>query len=457
MSLVTRCPSCATTFKVVRDQLRISDGWVRCGRCSQVFDATVDLQEAPDAAVAPPAEPPPPSAQPAQPAGGDDAELGASPLELMAEEGAPESQADAEPDRKSEPEHEPRSLVEDAASDVAEADFLDDDSVRAELETPPSIAQQPLPSVGPVSVARVADPLLSGSVVNDEPWPDAASLNLGDEGRTAVRPPLPPPLSFPDIDLNLSAPAPAAASLGALSVPTDATAADDAGNAQLQKALRRARAKSAKIAKAKAREQKAASAETAPVVLAASEPEASSAEAAARAHAFSTIDGGDSFWRRPGVRRGLIAAAILGVLILVAQVLYHERDLIVARQPAMRPVFASLCGVAGCELSALRQIGDIKIDGASFSREKNDDAFRLSFTLRNAAAVPLAMPSVELSLLDTQERAVVRRVLMPSDFGAPSVLPARGERAASLSMKLTGPEAALMPPVAGYRVEAFYP
>ncbi|RZI70714.1 MAG: hypothetical protein EOP80_16305, partial [Variovorax sp.] len=24
MSLVTRCPSCATTFKVVRDQLRIS-------------------------------------------------------------------------------------------------------------------------------------------------------------------------------------------------------------------------------------------------------------------------------------------------------------------------------------------------------------------------------------------------------------------------------------------------
>ena len=46
MSLVTRCPACATTFKVVRDQLRISDGWVRCGRCSEVFDATIDLREA---------------------------------------------------------------------------------------------------------------------------------------------------------------------------------------------------------------------------------------------------------------------------------------------------------------------------------------------------------------------------------------------------------------------------
>ena len=48
MSLVTRCPACTTTFKVVRDQLRISDGWVRCGRCSHVFDATLDLHEAPD-------------------------------------------------------------------------------------------------------------------------------------------------------------------------------------------------------------------------------------------------------------------------------------------------------------------------------------------------------------------------------------------------------------------------
>ena len=48
MRLVTRCPACATTFKVVRDQLRISDGWVRCGRCSEVFDATLDLHEAED-------------------------------------------------------------------------------------------------------------------------------------------------------------------------------------------------------------------------------------------------------------------------------------------------------------------------------------------------------------------------------------------------------------------------
>ena len=40
MSLATRCAACGTVFRVVRDQLRVSDGWVRCGRCSGVFNAT---------------------------------------------------------------------------------------------------------------------------------------------------------------------------------------------------------------------------------------------------------------------------------------------------------------------------------------------------------------------------------------------------------------------------------
>ena len=31
-------------FKVVPDQLRISEGWVRCGHCSEVFDASANLQ-----------------------------------------------------------------------------------------------------------------------------------------------------------------------------------------------------------------------------------------------------------------------------------------------------------------------------------------------------------------------------------------------------------------------------
>jgi predicted Zn finger-like uncharacterized protein len=44
MSLITQCSECATMFKVVPDQLRISEGLVRCGQCNAVFDANAHLQ-----------------------------------------------------------------------------------------------------------------------------------------------------------------------------------------------------------------------------------------------------------------------------------------------------------------------------------------------------------------------------------------------------------------------------
>lgn len=40
MSLIARCPACQTSYRVVPDQLRVSDGWVRCGQCGEIFDAT---------------------------------------------------------------------------------------------------------------------------------------------------------------------------------------------------------------------------------------------------------------------------------------------------------------------------------------------------------------------------------------------------------------------------------
>ncbi|WP_406624363.1 DUF3426 domain-containing protein [Acidovorax sp. SDU_ACID1] len=53
MSQITRCPFCETSFKVVADQLRISDGWVRCGQCKQVFDASQHLHAVEQAPLLP--------------------------------------------------------------------------------------------------------------------------------------------------------------------------------------------------------------------------------------------------------------------------------------------------------------------------------------------------------------------------------------------------------------------
>ena len=68
MSLATRCPACGTIFRVVQDQLKVSEGWVRCGQCHEVFhgiEALFDLDSDPAvaarraAARRPPAAPPP--------------------------------------------------------------------------------------------------------------------------------------------------------------------------------------------------------------------------------------------------------------------------------------------------------------------------------------------------------------------------------------------------------------
>ncbi|MES2248905.1 MAG: zinc-ribbon and DUF3426 domain-containing protein [Pseudomonadota bacterium] len=464
MSLVTRCPACTTTFKVVRDQLRISDGWVRCGRCSHVFDATLDLQEAPDGTVSAPAAPAAPAPAPAP-----------SPMASMAALVA--SFDDARIDLTAVPPA------------VEEADFLDDE--------PESQAPSPAPqeeaglSTAATTVAPAAPPLPFSltlpehGLAADEPWSDL------DATEPAWRPPatsLPP---FPNIDLNLGAPSPASPPpapplpnlprSSALRGLVAATGENDDGAAGereqeekdhdqllIQKALRRARAKSAKIANAKARDaqhhEEVAAPLPGPGIRAEGEPDFSLSATfeAPEDHPFAEedepADKPPGFWQRKGVRRLLVLLAVLAALVLVVQIVRHERDGIVARQPNLRPALSALCQYTGCELAALRQIGDIVIEGAAFAREKSGgNDYRLSFTLRNAATVPLAMPAIELSLLDTQEQAVVRRVLTPTDYGAPGVLAARADRAASLPLTLSASEAAALPPIAGYRVEAFYP
>lgn len=72
--MFTVCPKCALTLVVTAADLRVAQGYVRCGRCSSVFNALAGLSDERQAAASPevpaampeaaPAEPPP---QPAPP------------------------------------------------------------------------------------------------------------------------------------------------------------------------------------------------------------------------------------------------------------------------------------------------------------------------------------------------------------------------------------------------------
>ncbi|MFI4906780.1 MAG: MJ0042-type zinc finger domain-containing protein, partial [Steroidobacterales bacterium] len=57
--MFTVCPKCALTLAVTATDLRVAQGYVRCGRCLNVFNALARLsEERPAAAPEPPAEAP---------------------------------------------------------------------------------------------------------------------------------------------------------------------------------------------------------------------------------------------------------------------------------------------------------------------------------------------------------------------------------------------------------------
>jgi predicted Zn finger-like uncharacterized protein len=56
VSMMTRCPTCSTAFRVTDQQLRARDGQVRCGRCNTTFDAMATLST--DPATRPPRDNP---------------------------------------------------------------------------------------------------------------------------------------------------------------------------------------------------------------------------------------------------------------------------------------------------------------------------------------------------------------------------------------------------------------
>ena len=64
--MLTRCPGCATTFRVTPEQVKARHGKVRCGRCQHVFDAIEHLVDANLAAPVTEDVPPPAATAPVE-------------------------------------------------------------------------------------------------------------------------------------------------------------------------------------------------------------------------------------------------------------------------------------------------------------------------------------------------------------------------------------------------------
>ncbi|BFO54028.1 DUF3426 domain-containing protein [Acidovorax sacchari] len=512
MSQITRCPACGTTFKVVADQLRISEGWVRCGQCKEVFDASANLLPGP----ARPAELLPPMALPGSapapvpaPAAAAPAESAPAPVSGPAVPSVPTARAQqAAPPRPGEPVALPGSapaavpafLSARAASPEAHGEdpgwSLEPLSpmawrVRAPAAAPradPLPAQAPAPSVPRAAAEEAArEPGPAGAILphppgalpapqesdsggyelpfaelRDSGWPDEEALDAEDSlspqggmplpGRMeAASEPAPAPQDEDESPLDDASEQAVARELAHEGIDTDTDPVDIATQAMPlpEPAMPAVAPPSPPSVWRSART---------PAPSRGTEDDDDDDPDGEGAHAsnepgFMRAARRRAWWRRPAVRIALGLAGVLLLGALLLQVGLQERDRLASQHPALRPLLQVLCAPLQCRIAPPRRIADVVIDSSSFNKARGD-GFLLALTIRSRADFPVAMPALELTLTDAQEQPVLRRVLLPQDLSAPAELPAHGEWGGTWPVNVGAAGGAR---VAGYRLLAFYP
>ncbi len=356
MALATRCPNCHALFRVVADQLKLRGGLVRCGACQHVFDAISTLSYIDDTLLS--ATPGSAAASSSEPVPTDEAAAQPTPttIEAMGQE--------LVGDMLLTPDAGPDEPTEAAAADAAD---LSDDAEplwRSDVEEPAEHAAVEH-DVGDVDRTAVQQ----------------AETEQGPEATPAAASDL-PVSSSSDSDLTLEAltaePRPGQDTRPAVDTGSDQDHAPESATAALE-------------------------AEALPT-LQPVEP-AFLVEPSPMQRGFSIVFGG--------------GAALLA-LALLAQLAVVFRAEILVRLPAARPALTQVCKVFGCTVNWPARGELLAVVGTELQALPGTSALELTAVVRNRAGFTLALPAIEVTLTDTQNRTIARKVFAPVDYLAGS-------------------------------------
>jgi len=150
-------------------------------------------------------------------------------------------------------------------------------------------------------------------------------------------------------------------------------------------------------------------------------------------------------------------AAFLLLLVLFAQAAYFFRVDLAARLPGLKPALTGYCKLLGCSVPLPQKPDLMSIESSDLEADPTHvNQITLNALLRNRAPYAQAFPNLELTLNDTQDKPLARRIFKPKDYLPPleseqtGLLPNR-----ELSVKLYLNTADLRP--IGYRLVLFYP
>lgn len=150
-------------------------------------------------------------------------------------------------------------------------------------------------------------------------------------------------------------------------------------------------------------------------------------------------------------------AALLLILLFVAQSAYFFRVELAARMPGMKPALVGYCRILKCTVPLPQKTELIGIESSELEADpKHENQINLNALLRNRAPFAQAFPTLELTLNDSQDKPLARRVFRPADYLPPQENEATGmlpNHELNLRLHLNIDD---LRPV-GYRLAVFYP
>lgn len=172
------------------------------------------------------------------------------------------------------------------------------------------------------------------------------------------------------------------------------------------------------------------------------------------------------FGRRRTTRRSLSPwlawpAAILLLLGVIAQAAFSYRGDLALLFPVVKPHAEALCEALGCRVPLPRRAELLSIEASDLQADSaHPGVMVLTASLRNRAPFAQTPPALELTLTDTQDQPVARRVLTSDDYLGPGTLAGSGASAlipagTEIPVKVFFDASALK--ATGYRLYLFYP
>jgi len=442
----TRCPACATSFRVGPEQLKARSGKVRCGQCGSVFNALDTLLDEVLVVAAPAMSSTEPASAPQahalipadEPAALQDFAATDANESLAADEGVPDGEPASAHDRAPEPASQEFANWPHTAPFAATASSDDNTNARATTaaEALPFHNDQP----GSEEIAPEELIAAPGAADSDE---SNASRDPHDDIAPATDDALPQEAAAAP---ETAQPAPSAA-LGTL-----VTAAHEAVDTPPAASSAPVTAVAGSAALAVPAAALAADGGVLPRQMT-EIPGYSKWSEGAIAQGTTSVDSVAA----PASQTTFVVVAGLLALLLAGQAVFHFRSEIAASAPSLQRALITYADLFGTGLPPLRRAEMISIEGSDLQADPaRRGQLMLLATLANRAPYAQALPLLELTLTDTHDQAVARKVFTPEQY-LPDAAAAGTPFAPRSEIALRLPIETRDIAAAGYRLYVFYP